>query len=149
MLKQTFSFGVDRLPSKQSFQYGNGHGYTPSRTKWNTELVQLAAIMQCYQTGDYQGEVWETIQITRQLPKSAPKKKAYCADLGTPDVDNVTKLINDALQGVLFANDKQVTRSLVIFNRRPPYGTQKANVIVKVTVWNVDDNKVDWKVAND
>lgn len=56
-----------------------------------------------------EGEVGIEIEVHRQLPKSRPKKIQSEPDTFKPDVDNIVKLILDALNGVAYNDDKQVT----------------------------------------
>lgn len=50
-----------------------------------------------------------TIWTQRPLPKSRAKKISTEEDTYKPDADNVTKLVLDALNGVAWADDAQVT----------------------------------------
>nr|DAN73502.1 MAG TPA: Endodeoxyribonuclease RusA [Caudoviricetes sp.] len=46
--------------------------------------------------------------IHRELPKSRPKRLLAELDTAKPDIDNVTKAVLDALNGVAYDDDKQV-----------------------------------------
>ena len=57
-----------------------------------------------------------------QLPKSAPKKIVRLVDSGalvrrlrTPDCDNIAKNVNDALNKIAYADDKQVSIGAIDF----------------------------------
>lgn len=49
------------------------------------------------------------VTVQRRLPKSRPKKTASEPDTFRPDLDNILKLVMDALNGVAYLDDKQVT----------------------------------------
>lgn len=49
-----------------------------------------------------------TIAIAKPLPTSSPKCLLEAIDYTKPDVDNVAKLVLDALTGVAYVDDKQV-----------------------------------------
>jgi len=63
-----------------------------------------------------QGEIQMFIKAYRPIPKSLPKPIAllYEAEilrpLGRPDVDNFIKLIQDALNGITYRDDAQITK---------------------------------------
>lgn len=54
-----------------------------------------------------------TIEVVRHLPDNRPKGIKSEPDTLKPDVDNIAKAVLDALNGVAFADDKQVTTLLV------------------------------------
>jgi len=62
------------------------------------------------------GEIQMSIKAYRPIPKSLPKPIAllYEAEilkpLGRPDVDNFIKLIQDALNGITYHDDAQITK---------------------------------------
>lgn len=53
------------------------------------------------------------IVCERKLPNSRPKRVTSEHDLGKPDMDNVAKLVLDALNGVAYEDDTQVVRLVV------------------------------------
>ena len=63
-----------------------------------------------------QGEITMFIKAYRPIPKSMPKAMSllYEAEvlkpLGRPDVDNFIKLIQDALNGIIYRDDAQITK---------------------------------------
>lgn len=56
-----------------------------------------------------EGAVSLKLTVQRELPKSRPKKTASEPDTFRPDLDNILKLVMDALNGVAYLDDKQVT----------------------------------------
>lgn len=55
------------------------------------------------------GEVAVEVTTYRALPESRPKKCIKEPDTYKPDVDNIGKIVLDALNGVAYLDDKQVT----------------------------------------
>lgn len=55
--------------------------------------------------------VW--ISITRAMPESRPRGLQYEQDTFKPDVDNIAKLVLDALNGEAWADDSQVVELAV------------------------------------
>jgi len=103
--RDTHSF-ILRLPvtpvgQERARHSRNGHTYTPAKTRQATneirELWSLAG------KPVVEGE-WFSISILAQIPKPRTSKLAYPA---RPDVDNIAKLVLDALQGYAFQNDSR------------------------------------------
>lgn len=55
-----------------------------------------------------------TILAFGELPKSKPKRMEAEPFVTKPDADNIAKAVLDALEGVAFDNDKQVTKLIVV-----------------------------------
>jgi len=85
----------------------NGHTYTPAKTRQATqEIRQLWTLAG---SPVVSGE-WFDVRIDAFVPK--PKTSKLAAP-PRPDVDNIAKLVLDALQGHAFANDSRC-RSLSV-----------------------------------
>lgn len=63
-------------------------------------------------------ELHVLIKITRALPKSKPKRIVSEPDTLKPDADNIAKAVLDALNGVAYVDDAQVTSLGIIKNPR-------------------------------
>lgn len=89
-----------------------GHAYTPKKTKLYEKQVKEYLIAQGAKPSDKPLEVW--IYVYKQPLKSWSKKLIAKATRGLvlaskkPDVDNYTKSVLDASNGLLFSDDKQV-----------------------------------------
>jgi Holliday junction resolvase RusA-like endonuclease len=82
----------------------NGHVYTPSEyTKKEAEIRLFIAM-----GGPpvFFGPVSLCIEFYFSKPKSAPKKRRY--PTVKPDIDNLLKTVLDAMNGLVFKDDKQV-----------------------------------------
>ena len=97
----------------------NGHSYTPKETKEYEALVVL-----CYRSAVKHTEILTTmtqvaIRAYYPIPKSFSKQKRAQALSGhlrptvKPDIDNIEKIIFDALEGLAYKNDSQIVTSIV------------------------------------
>lgn len=107
-----------KVKAKQSFKIGrNGFKYTPADVKSYANWVRLS-FMQKYPKWDVNNfkdtPLMCEIDVNMPIPKSFSKSKQELAKLGItrptvkPDNDNIAKNINDALNGIVFPDDKQI-----------------------------------------
>lgn len=99
----------------------SGHTYTPKNTKDYEMLVKESYIAQCgTQNKIKEKPVQVSIHAHFLVPKSYTKKKRKAIKQGdllptkTPDIDNIAKIITDALNGVAYKDDKQIVVLSVI-----------------------------------
>ena len=89
-----------------------GHGITPTRTK-NYEAM-IARAWAAEHPEQLSGDLHVEIRFFMPTPISWSKQKKERAERGIirpsvrPDIDNLVKIILDGLNGVAFADDKQV-----------------------------------------
>ena len=96
------------------FVKATGHTYTPTKTKDYESLVKRAYIIDNGHTM-LTGPIRLDIFAVYQLPKDK-KRRAILAQrpyTGKPDIDNVAKVIQDALNGLAYEDDKQVVEMYV------------------------------------
>jgi len=109
-----------------------GHTYTPAKTKEYENIVK-ASFLQSKQH-KLHGYVHAQITVEYPLLKSMSKKvKEDCLN-GTqmpdkkPDLDNIAKIILDALNGLAYEDDKQI----ISLHIEKKYGTEaNVNVMLK------------------
>ena len=116
---------LDKLPSKARPRFANGRAYTTRATKHAEALIRKAWIEQVGHSilvmndecelvdmdlPTFTGEVRMQIEIQRPLPKSTSKTQVGKPDTKRPDLDNVQKLVCDALNKVAYKDDAQITR---------------------------------------
>lgn len=77
------------------------------------------------------GEVAVEVTTYRQLPESRPKKCIQEPDTYKPDVDNIGKVVLDALNGVAYLDDKQVT--MLHVEKRPRMRIPQESIVVTVS----------------
>lgn len=96
-----------------------GRLYTPEKTVRYESLVALAAQEAMQDKWPTEYPIRITINIYCDIPQSWSQKKKNAALDGTirptgkPDWDNVGKAISDALNGIVYKDDKQIVWALV------------------------------------
>ena len=98
--------------AKERPRKGKNGFYTPRKTKKFEELIKSEYLKQ---DGTYhEGEVTAFIEITKKYPESWPKtKKVESPCLTRPDLDNIAKSILDALNGIAYKDDNQVSTLII------------------------------------
>ncbi len=92
----------------------SGITYTPKKTVNYETLVRMLYIEKYTCAKPFTGPVCMLIRAYYQIPKSASKKRKKAMReqniLPTirPDVDNIIKIIADALNGLAYDDDKQI-----------------------------------------
>lgn len=82
------------------------------------------------------------IVVRKALPTSSPKNLIEEIDYTLPDLDNVAKLVMDALNGVAYVDDKQVQE--LVIEREPRIRRWNNETEITVTVpgaWQITSNK--------
>ena len=77
----------------------------------------------------HEGEVRLAIVTHRSLPKSRPKKMESEPDTFKPDIDNVLKIVLDALNKVAYSDDSQVTE---VYMMKSPRTRIEEHIVVEV-----------------
>jgi Holliday junction resolvase RusA-like endonuclease len=102
-----------------------GRVYTPAQTVNAEAFVKLCAMQAMHEQGVNQpleGPLTAIMTVTCEVPKSFPKAKRKAAleqklyPTGKPDLDNILKLQADAMNGVVYVDDKQLVE--VMINKR-------------------------------
>ncbi len=116
---------------------GFAQTYTPKETVNYESVVRLEYTRQCGQR--LHGAVDCQITAYCPIPKSAPKYRKAIMETGKarhthkPDVDNIAKIICDALNQVAFADDSAISDLLV----RKRYGIEPRVEVVLTEVGEV------------
>ncbi len=121
----------------------NGHTYTPDNTVLYENLVKTEFLRQCgrgqrIRSDDTRRAISMQITAVYPVPASYPKRDKAAALAGDllptkkPDADNVAKVIADALNGLAYDDDAQIT-DLSVLKR---YGEEPE---VRVKLWPVFD----------
>ncbi len=93
-----------------------GTVYTPTKTKDYESLVQQYFLLKYPKFKPFEGRVQVEINARFQIPKSANKtEKSLMLEnkvnpTKKPDIDNIVKIILDAMNGVAFNDDIQITK---------------------------------------
>lgn len=94
--------------------HGRARMFTPEKTVNYENLVAVCAQEAMAGAALIEGAVYVTLSIQCQIPASWSKKKQELAAAGKvypttkPDIDNVEKIIYDAINGVVWKDDVQV-----------------------------------------
>ena len=113
------SFVAFTIPAEPiAFARSGGNGkvrFTPKRQRDFMALVQLAAHTAMNGQPPIDGPIELCIRAVYRVPSSWSKKRAAEARWRTsrPDVDNLAKLICDALNEIVFGDDAQVATLIV------------------------------------
>ena len=96
------------------FVRAKGRAYTPDKTAEAMAAIRAAWTDETDEKAPSGTPVTVAIVTLRPLPKSRPKKVKREADTVKPDADNIAKCVLDALNGVAWDDDTQVTRLSVL-----------------------------------
>ena len=119
------------------FVRATGRTYTPDKTAEAMELIRMAYVRKADGRMAEKGvPVRVSITTARGMPKSRPKSLVEEPDTFKPDVDNVAKLVLDALNGVAWVDDTQVTTLTVQKYPRDRVEDEQTHVVVS---WEVDE----------
>lgn len=92
-----------------------GRIYTPAETRNAEAFIRLLAAEAMGDLGPLEGPVSLTVNIKVGIPLSFSKKMRAGALSGQvlpakkPDIDNCVKSLCDAMNGIVFVDDKQIT----------------------------------------
>ena len=118
--------------------------YTPAKTGDYERRVRAAAGRAMDGRASFVEAVSVRIMVNMGIPQSWPKmKKQHAASgvllpTGRPDLDNIAKAILDAMNGVVFNDDSQIT-DLILSKR---YGPPSVKVAVsKIDGWIIGDSE--------
>lgn len=107
---------VDTLPAvigamrpRACLRHGHAGVYMPRE---HTEALETIAARWRTARGDsrrdFEGPVVVSVVAHRAMPESWPKRRMGEPDTSKPDVDNIAKLVMDALTGTAWGDDAQV-----------------------------------------
>jgi Holliday junction resolvase RusA-like endonuclease len=114
-----------------------GHAYTPAKTVAYERSVVQAYKLSYPREEPLTGPLEMKIDAYMPIPESWPKSKKAAAlaevikPTVKPDIDNIGKVICDALNGIAYQDDKQITALKV----KKLYGTWPH---VDVEIWSED-----------
>ena len=90
-----------------------GHAYTPEQTT-NAEAWVRACAIDAGVRAPMEGALRLRMEVRKAIPPSWSRKEKAAALAGTrrptgkPDVDNLAKLVGDALNGIVWRDDAQI-----------------------------------------
>ena len=92
---------------------GQGHHYTPTRTRKVEKQIRQLAIDTWNDKLPLDGSLRVTLVAKCRRAKKAKTKYGTDWPTKTPDIDNIAKLILDSLNGLIFHDDAQIVQLLV------------------------------------
>lgn len=97
-----------KLAGKGRPRFGNGHAYTPAKTRAAEASLGFEAkvVMLDRKLRPFEGAVKLTIHTFHVRPKSSKKEWPT----GKPDFDNVQKTVGDSLNKIVWNDDAQVVQ---------------------------------------
>ena len=107
--------------------------YTPAKTKEYEELVKQYFIIKYRRINPLEGRIKINITAYFSVPKNTSKKQEESmlnnkiSPTKKPDIDNIAKIILDALNKLAFKDDNQITKLEI----EKKYGTEE-KISVKV-----------------
>lgn len=90
--------------------------YTPAKTKEYEELVKQYFILKYRRINPLEGRIKISIKAYMGISKNASKKqkeemlKNMISPTKKPDIDNIAKIVLDALNKLAFKDDNQITK---------------------------------------
>jgi Holliday junction resolvase RusA-like endonuclease len=135
VIEAYFTVPFVRGKGRARFVRGSGMTYTPTETTNAMAEIQAAFLATKAPKAPRGTPVSVTIQVERHLPGSRPKRVEREPDLVKPDADNVAKLVLDALNGVAWEDDTQVTALSVVKRDR----TRRDGDATNVMIWWFED----------
>lgn len=113
-----FSFTVPGVPvgkGRPRFVKATGRAYTPEKTASYESLIAYAASQAMRGADPISTPVGVKVQAVFPIPASWSQKRKADAHWHTskPDGDNILKAVGDALNGIVWADDKQIARTSI------------------------------------
>ncbi len=93
-----------------------GTVYTPTRTKDYETLVEQYFLLKYPRFKPFEGRVQVEIEANFEVPKSTKKADRELMlenkinPTKKPDIDNIVKIVLDAMNGIAFKDDTQITK---------------------------------------
>ena len=104
-----------------------GHAFTPAKTrKTEDQIKQL--VSDAYRFEPYAGPVTASYRLVFKRPKSNKTPE----HIQRPDADNCSKLVQDAMNGIVYRDDCQI----VAFDVSKEWGEESFMI---VDVWSLDE----------
>lgn len=113
-----FSVPFVRGKGRVRFVRQTGRTYTPDATAEAMERIRMAYVEAGGEKAPKGQPVGVLIMVRRPLPATRPKRMTSEPDVYKPDVDNIAKLVLDALNGCAWEDDTQVMDLQVMKARR-------------------------------
>lgn len=124
-----FALRLPILPKGQGrprFDPRSGRAYTPPTTRAYTDVIAAAAKAHWGDEPALEGPLMISVVAQFAIPKTAKGRRHHTQK---PDASNILKAAEDALSGIVFRDDAQITSARV----RKEWATEHA---LHITVWS-------------
>jgi len=124
-------------------RFGHTHAFTPKKTIEAEKQIKLAAINAMAENKCKKIDVPLSLSVTAffALPKSATKKRrqeiannSFTPHAQKPDIDNIVKLVSDALNDVVYFDDKQIVQ----IKGSKHWTIQASYILIEIEKYNVN-----------
>lgn len=107
---------VGKARARTVKQGGRTWSYTPQKTKDYEELIRIMARQAMGKLSPTKHACTIEVFEWRKVPTSWSKAKREATPIPVckPDLDNVLKSVKDALNGIVYVDDSQVSSALVV-----------------------------------
>lgn len=114
---RSFWFDGSVVPMQRPRATKSGHVYVPNKTKECEALIRDAYLKQYASDEPLDGAIKIEINIFRHMTKAIAKSKSkiasvqchYLLPVTKPDLSNMIKTVEDALNGCAYKDDAQIT----------------------------------------
>ena len=108
-MRKTYKFKIPVEPTgKQAPRFSRGKAYLPLCTRDSMDAIKFY-VQQEFPREPLDCPVEINVTYVRHKPKYVPDWVKYVSR--KPDLDNCTKLLGDALEGVLWSNDSRIVKA--------------------------------------
>ncbi len=140
----TVPFVAGKERSRVCRRGGKIHQYTPKTTQANMNIIRKAFTKAVEDLGidvSLEKEIAIEINAYALMPKTRPKHIKWETNMFKPDADNIAKLVMDALNGVAYKDDKQITELYVRKHERQRKETDSTTEFMQVHIHWLERNK--------
>jgi len=136
MLKTTiFVEPVAKARARTVIKGGRVMSYTPHKTV-KAEAAIRAAI--CDELNYFDKDIPLYLEATFYRPRPKSLAKRVVLPVQRPDIDNYTKLLTDALEKFVYANDSQITMMLV----KKRFGLPRIELVITEDIADIKEEEI-------
>lgn len=135
MIAKTITVPFVRGKGRPRFNRKSGRAYTPGQTVEAEAEIARIWMDEAGLTAPRGVPVMVDVTVRRDMPKTTPKRVESMPDVTRPDLDNVVKLVLDALNGVAYEDDSQV----VVLNGAKDARRRRGGDSMRIAVTYLED----------
>lgn len=108
-----FAISGNVVPWARAGRGRSGHSFTPAKQRNYMNVIKDACDQAMEGRPPMEGPLAMDVVAVYPWPKSTPKKRREAPDgawkYTKPDADNIIKIVKDAIEGIAYVNDAQVS----------------------------------------